>query len=84
MDWFQVFTTLSFVVMHSFGYKSEHTSLLPSVGKFPINKITGSEDLTVNTSSRAQHTVRLNELKPWSWSREIFIARPYLTQVAHW
>ena len=70
--------------MHSFGYKSEHTSLLSSVGKFPINKITRSEELTVNKSSHEQHTVRLNELKPWSWSRENFIARPCLTQVAHW
>ena len=70
--------------MCSFGYKSEHTSLLPSVGKFRINKVTGSEDLTVNKSSHVQHTVRLNQLKPWSWSREILIARPCLTQVAHW
>lgn len=32
--------------MHSLGYKAEHTSLLLSVGKFPINRIAGSKDLT--------------------------------------
>lgn len=45
MGWFQFFTTVNLVAVDSLSYKSEHTPLLPSVGKFPINGIAGSEDL---------------------------------------
>ena len=48
---------LSLVVVRCLGYISEHTFLLLSVGKFPINRIPGSKDLTVFNSILATNFI---------------------------